>query len=135
MTPGAYPAAYLDGAPVSFGQAVSEGLRNVLTFQGRASRSAFWWFVLFTIAAQFVIELVVGLAVRNPQALDSTLSVIAALLTLSVAIRRLHDSGHSGWWWLIGLIPIVGWIVLLFFYIRPGTPGPNRYNAPAGYQR
>jgi uncharacterized membrane protein YhaH (DUF805 family) len=48
-----------------------------------------------------------------------------------VAIRRLHDSDRSGWWWLIGLIPIIGTIVLIVFYCLPGTPGPNKYDAVA----
>ena len=44
------------------------------------------------------------------------------------AVRRLHDSGRTGWWWWIGFVPVVGGIVLLVFYLLPGTPGPNRYN-------
>jgi uncharacterized membrane protein YhaH (DUF805 family) len=132
------PDSYLGGARVGFGQAVSLGLRNVLTFQGRASRSAFWWFFLFTVILQAAIELIVGGSARNSQAADSALSAIMALLTLAVSIRRLHDSGRSGWWWLIGLIPLVGWIILLFFYLRPSTPGPNQYDVAGpgtGYYR
>ena len=49
---------------------------------------------------------------------------------LSVAIRRLHDTDHSGWWVLIGLIPIIGFIVLLVFYLRQSDPGENRYGPP-----
>ena len=50
------------------------------------------------------------------------------LTGLSLTVRRLHDANHTGWWWWIGLVPIVGWIVLLVFFLMPGTPGPNRYN-------
>ncbi len=45
-------------------------------------------------------------------------------------IRRLHDTDRSGWWWLIGIIPIIGWIILIFFLASPGTPGENRYGPP-----
>lgn len=48
-------------------------------------------------------------------------------VNLSLAIRRLHDSDKSGWWVLIGLIPLIGFIVLLIFYLQPGTAGPNRH--------
>ena len=49
---------------------------------------------------------------------------------LSVAIRRLHDTDHTGWWVLIGLIPIIGFIVLLIFYLRQSDPGENQYGPP-----
>ena len=61
----------------------------------------------------------------------SGLASLALLLpNLSVAIRRLHDTDHSGWWVLIGLIPIVGFIVLLIFYLRQSDPGENQYGPP-----
>ena len=56
-------------------------------------------------------------------------SVIIALVSLSLSVRRLHDTGKSGYWWFIGLIPIIGAIVLIVFYCTPGTPGPNKYDS------
>ena len=50
----------------------------------------------------------------------------------SVLVRRLHDINHSGWWWLLVFIPIIGWIILIVFLASPGTPGPNRYG-PSPY--
>jgi len=47
---------------------------------------------------------------------------------ISVAVRRLHDTNRTGWWWWIGWVPFFGWIVLLVFYLLRGTPGPNRYS-------
>jgi uncharacterized membrane protein YhaH (DUF805 family) len=52
---------------------------------------------------------------------------------LAVAVRRLHDTDRTGWWILIGLIPIVGFIVLIVFLATDGTPGPNRYGPSPKY--
>jgi uncharacterized membrane protein YhaH (DUF805 family) len=141
-TPGSFapaPRAYLQGAPAGFGEAVREGLRNGLVLRGRASRSAFWWFVLFQGAA-FAIWLVISLplAASKGNSSASAAGVAVALvfgipfLYLELAswtlfVRRLHDTDRSGWWWLIGLVPYVGAVVLLIFALLKGTPGPNRY--------
>jgi uncharacterized membrane protein YhaH (DUF805 family) len=124
-----YPQGYLQGGPVGFGDAVSLGFKNVTTFNGRASRPAFWWYALAIIIIDVVIQIIAN-AAKVP-ALSYVADVVFALLTLAAAVRRLHDSGRSGFWWLIGLIPIVGTIVLIVFYCLPGTPGPNKYDAAA----
>ena len=46
-------------------------------------------------------------------------------------MRRLHDTDRSGWWLLIGLIPVIGWIVLVYWYASEGTPGTNQFGPPA----
>jgi uncharacterized membrane protein YhaH (DUF805 family) len=116
---------YLQGRPVGFGEAVTEAFRNILTFTGRASRSAFWWFAL----GAFIIDLIGAIIGRSTHAIaiQYIIDVIVALVSLSLSIRRLHDTNRSGWWWLIGLIPLIGAIVLIVFYCLPGTPGPNKY--------
>jgi uncharacterized membrane protein YhaH (DUF805 family) len=118
---------YLQGGPVGFGEAISEGFKNITTFNGRASRSAFWWFFLGAI----IIDLAAAIVGRAAGAvvIQYVVSVIIALVSLSLSVRRLHDSGKSGFWWFIGLIPIIGAIVLLVFYCTPGTPGPNKYDS------
>ena len=118
---------YLQGGPVGFGEAISEGFKNMLTFSGRASRSAFWWFFLGAIIID-VAGAVVGRA-AGAVAIQYVVSVIIALVSLSLSVRRLHDTGKSGFWWFIGLIPIIGAIVLLVFYCTAGTPGPNKYDS------
>ena len=118
---------YLQGGPVGFGEAISEGFKNLTTFKGRASRSAFWWFFLGAIIID-VAGAVVGRA-AGAVAIQYVVSVIIALVSLSLSVRRLHDTGKSGFWWFIGLIPIIGGIVLLVFYCLPGTPGPNKYDS------
>jgi uncharacterized membrane protein YhaH (DUF805 family) len=116
---------YLQGGPVGFGEAVTEGFRNIVTFSGRASRSAFWWFALGAIIIDIVVA-IIGRA-AHVVVIQYVVEVIVALVSLSLSVRRLHDTNRSGWWWLIGLIPIIGGIVLLVFYCLPGTPGPNKY--------
>ncbi|MBV9795586.1 MAG: DUF805 domain-containing protein [Actinobacteria bacterium] len=116
---------YLHGGPVGFGEAITEGFRNIVNFSGRASRSAFWWFALGAIIIDIVVAIVARAA--HVTVLQYIVEIIVALVSLSLAIRRLHDTNRSGWWWLIGLIPIIGGIILLVFYCLPGTPGPNKH--------
>ena len=85
-------------------------------FIGTATRSEFWWFILFLI----VVQALLGVA-------SHTIAAIFALATLvpyfAVGTRRLRDTGRSPWWWLVGLIPLVGAIVLIVFWAQPGeTP-------------
>jgi uncharacterized membrane protein YhaH (DUF805 family) len=114
---------------VTFGEAVRSGFDHYVKFDGRASRPAFWWWFLFGILVGIganIIDLILG-----TWGVVNGLAGLALLLpNLSVAIRRLHDTDHSGWWVLIGLIPIIGWIVLLIFYLRDSDPGENKYGPP-----
>ena len=141
-TPGGFtpaPRAYLQGAPADFREAVTEGLRNGLVLRGRASRSAFWWFVLFqgmVFALWLVILLPLAGSKGNSAASAAGVAVglvfgipmlYLELATWTLFVRRLHDTDRSGWWWLIGLVPYAGAIVLLIFALLKGTPGPNRY--------
>ena len=119
---------YLQGAPIGFGGAISEGLKNILTFNGRASRSAFWWYTLFLLIIGVVLGVILGASGAYSMATQYVVDVIGAALSIAVAVRRLHDSGKSGFWWLIGLIPLVGAIILIVFYCQPGTYGPNKYD-------
>lgn len=118
---------YLQGGPVGFGEAISEAFKNIVTFTGRASRSAFWWFFLGAIIID-VIGAIIGTA-AHAVAIQYIIYILVAIVTLSLSVRRLHDSGKSGFWWLIGFIPIIGTITLIVFYCLPGTPGPNKYGA------
>lgn len=104
-------------------------LERYAQFSGRAGRAEFWWYVLANLIIQFVLQLL-----ASATDLFTILLVIYALGVLipglAVAIRRLHDTGKSGWFLLIGLIPLIGFIVLLVFYISEGDSSPNEYGAP-----
>ena len=132
--PAAPPLSYLQGGPVGFGEAVKQAFSNGFVYRGRASRSAYWWFVLFEVIAIIVLELLFIIpAATHSSAIIVLFAIIVsiaaiylALVGLALTIRRLHDIDRSGWWVLIGLVPFGG-IVLLVFSLLEGTPGPNRY--------
>jgi len=122
------PASYLQGAPVGFPDAVRGAFGHIFTYRGRASRSAFWWFALLEAVAYVIVGLISNRSTVAGIILDIIVGVPMVLAGLSLAVRRLHDSDHTGWWWWIGFVPLVGWIISLVFYLLPSTPGPNRYN-------
>lgn len=126
------PRDYLQGSPVGFGGAIAKAFPNMFTYNGRAARSAYWWFVLFTFLATlglYVVILALILATRNaiPVFLLVPWGIVVFLTTLPLAVRRLHDSNRSGFWYFIGFVPIIGGIWLLILLCMDSTPGPNQY--------
>ncbi|HEY8068098.1 MAG TPA: DUF805 domain-containing protein [Burkholderiales bacterium] len=103
-------------------------LKKYATFSGRARRSEYWYFVLFNTLIFIALAVVDMVVIRSKfDALGTIFNLATLLPSLAVFFRRLHDTGRSGWWWLIGLIPILGWIVLLIFLIKDSDPGDNRF--------
>ena len=100
-------------------------IKNYVGFSGRARRTEYWMFFLFNLIIGIVLE-IIGLALKT-QILYYIYGLAVLLPNLAVGVRRLHDTGKTGWWLLIGLIPIIGWIVLLVFFATPGQPGNNQY--------
>lgn len=103
------------------------------TFSGRARRREFWLFTLFTWIVSFVLQ-IISVAASDSVALNVLVTVASLLFSLFIIIpglaldvRRLHDTGRSGWWLLICLLPIIGAIVLLVFFCKAGTVGENEY--------
>jgi uncharacterized membrane protein YhaH (DUF805 family) len=115
---------------MSFADAVRTCLAKYVVFSGRARRSEYWWFVLFSFLVSMVagiLDLVLGTDYYRGSGLIGTIASLALLLpSLAVAVRRLHDTSRTGWWILIGLIPIIGWIVLIVFYVQD-SHGDNEY--------
>ena len=110
---------------MGFGQAISAGFSNYVNFNGRACRSEYWYWVLFIILADIVagiIDYLLGM-----QIVSSLFGLVTLLPGIAVSIRRLHDLDRTGWWILLALIPLIGWIILLIWYISKGTDGPNRF--------
>jgi uncharacterized membrane protein YhaH (DUF805 family) len=116
---------------MTFSEAVKSGFDHYTKFDGRAGRPPFWWWFLFGILVSIGANIID--AILGTWGVVNGLAALALLLpNFSVSIRRLHDTDHSGWWILIGLIPIIGWIVLLVFYVREGDAGENKYGPPPG---
>ncbi len=127
---------------MDFGSAIKSGFKNTFNYNGRASRSEFWWFYLFTILLVIAVFVLGGAIAGTMGGSDrsDTSNIIGAVIgilfllyflaiffpTLSLIIRRLHDSDKSGFFLLLAFIPFGG-IVLLVFYCLPGTVGPNKY--------
>ena len=107
-------------------------LKKYADFSGRAPRAEYWWFYLL-----FVVGYVIAMILDSLLGLDKTVGpygIVTMLLALALVlpsiaagIRRLHDTDRSGWWLLIGLIPLIGAIVLLVFFVSQGSVGPNQY--------
>lgn len=114
---------------VSFGEAIPLFFKNYTNFSGRSTRSEYWWFVLFNVLIGIAI-IIIGV-IAEPLSYIGYIWELAILVpSLALAIRRLHDIGKSGWWLLIGLIPLVGAIILLVFYCQ-SSDGSNQWGEPA----
>jgi uncharacterized membrane protein YhaH (DUF805 family) len=102
-----------------------EVLKKYAVFSGRARRKEYWMFILFNSIVSIVL-FVIGQAI-DVEILSSLYSLAVLLPSLGVTIRRLHDTNRSGWWILIGLVPLAGFIVLLVFTVSDSQPGDNQY--------
>jgi len=107
-------------------------LKKYAVFSGRARRAEFWYFTLFLFLFSVAFQLVDWVLGLNKVAAGlgffSLILGLATLLpSLAVAVRRLHDTGRSGWWLFIGLVPVAGFIILLVFYVQDSQPGSNAY--------
>ncbi|MEU1779715.1 DUF805 domain-containing protein [Streptomyces abikoensis] len=101
-------------------------LKKYAVFSGRARRQEYWMFTL--ISTVISIVLAIADAVFGTGSLIGTVYVVAVFLpSLAATVRRLHDTDRSAWWILFGLIPVVGWIVLLVFMCLDTKPEPNKY--------
>lgn len=111
---------------MDFQTAVRTCLSKYVTFDGRAPRSEFWWWTLFTILANFV-AVAIDAAILGMPAIQVIVALGLILPGIAVGIRRLHDLDKSGWWYLLVFVPIVGALILIFFFIQPGTRGGNQF--------
>jgi uncharacterized membrane protein YhaH (DUF805 family) len=110
-----------------------EALKRYAEFGGRSRRKEYWLFILLYMILSVVATVLDASVFRN-MAINGEMGVVSLILSfalivplLAVAVRRLHDTDRSGWWILIGLIPLLGQLALLVFYCLDGTPGDNRF--------
>jgi uncharacterized membrane protein YhaH (DUF805 family) len=109
-----------------------EVMKKYVTFSGRARRKEYWMFVLVNGIIAFVLATIQSATVdsngQSPLVILTSLYSLAVFLpSLAVSVRRLHDTGHSGWWYLIVLVPLIGAIVLLVWFVSDSQPGENQY--------
>ena len=101
------------------------------TFTGRARRSEYWWFFLLNTLVAIGLGVLDGLSgtmTDNGIGILGLVYALAALIPgISVSVRRLHDTGRSGFWWFILLVPIIGMIVMLVFMFLDSEDGANKY--------
>ena len=101
-------------------------LQNFSDFRGRARRSEYWYFALFNFMICIALY-IVGSIVHLGNVLEYIYTLVVLVPSIAVGVRRLHDTGRSGWWLLIGLIPLLGWIALIIFFVEDGKPGANQW--------
>lgn len=115
---------------VSFSRAVRMAFDSYCRFQGRSSRSEYWWWVLFVAILSFcigIIEGILGFSMTAVRTTSGILSLVLFLPGLGLSVRRLHDIGKSGWWILLGFIPVVGAIILIIWFARNSEMTENHY--------
>ena len=134
---------------IGFRGAIVRGFKKYATFAGRASRSEFWWWTLFSTGGFLVLGLlafVIGVETSPdggetpglaavPLGILFMLFILAVLVpTVAVTVRRLHDAGYSGWLYLLMLIPWLGGLILLIFTLLPPSPAGAKYDPVPAYQ-
>ena len=133
---------------MGFQEAVGSCFRKYATFTGRAPRSEFWWFWVFTILVEIAAVVVSGMLLGGSITevgsssmggwfifasggwLPGLVHLALILPSLAVAVRRLHDVGRSGWWLLIMFVPLFGLLLLLFWWVQPSEREANRFGPP-----
>ncbi|MCF8522804.1 MAG: DUF805 domain-containing protein [Pontimonas sp.] len=124
---------------MGFATAVKSFWSNYTNFSGRARRSEYWFIQLFLVLTNLAVA-AIDLALMNGDlerfiangggGIVGLIWILATIVpAVAVLIRRLHDTGRSGWWALIGLLPIVGGIILLVFTVQDSDSGDNTYGA------
>ncbi len=104
---------------------------NYGEFEGRAGRKEFWLYILIYNAVN-VILLGITIFFYDLTWLIYIVNIIVFIPSWAVAVRRLHDTGQSGWLSLLWLVPVLGQLVLIYFWCLPGEYGNNRYGYPRG---
>jgi len=112
---------------MGFVDAVKSFFSRYVDFAGRSSRSEFWWAQLGLMLIGFVVGLFAGLLGELAVIVIGIFYLAIIIPSIALTVRRLHDNDKSGWWILIGFVPILGGLYLLYLYVTKGTTGTNRF--------
>ena len=128
---------------MGFGEAVKSFWSHYSKFKGRSRRSEYWWIQLFLVLTNLAVA-AIDLVLMNGD-IDRFIAnggggivgliwiLVTIVPALAVLVRRLHDTGKSGWWVLIGFVPLIGGIVLLVFTVLDSGAGENKFGlSPKG---
>ncbi|MEM8936064.1 MAG: DUF805 domain-containing protein [Pseudomonadota bacterium] len=112
---------------MDFASAIKTVFSNYANFNDRSGRPEFWWWALAYILGSILVNAVTGGDLGFASVSAATIYYLALLVpNIAVGVRRLHDTGKSGWWLLLWFIPLIGWIVVLYFLVQP-SQGSNQY--------
>jgi uncharacterized membrane protein YhaH (DUF805 family) len=112
---------------MDFSQAIKICLNKYATLSGRAQRSEYWYFFLFMVIVNIIASVLDSVIFGDIPVLYLIATLALLVPSIAAGVRRLHDTDKSGWWLLLGLIPVVGAIVLIVFLCQRGTVGPNQF--------
>ena len=117
---------------MNFSQSISTCMGKYGTFHGRARRSEYWWFYLFTVLMSWGSTMVAAamFSFGDPMVdiFPSIVSLVFLIPVIAVGSRRLHDIGKSGWWQLLFIVPIIGWILIIVWFATNTKPEGDKYN-------
>ena len=118
---------------MGFKESVKTSFSKAFTFSGRARRAEYWYWSLFSVLVSLPLQILLEVIPEDSWVLMLVVGLVAlgwglfyAIATFAVSVRRLHDIGRSGWWYLLCLIPIAN-LVLIYFFICDSQPGANQY--------
>jgi uncharacterized membrane protein YhaH (DUF805 family) len=115
---------------MNFWQAIRSGFYNYVTFSGRAMRSEYWYWVLFSLLCGLATEIldagIFSSSIPSASPLNGVFNLLTFLPSLALSVRRLHDIDRTGWWVLFAFT-IIGIFFLIYWACKRGTPGPNRF--------
>ena len=106
---------------------------NYTNFKGRARRNEYWMFVLITTVISLGAWVIDGLLFPGQRLISNLYSLAILVPSIAVGARRLHDTGKSGWWQLLYILVIIGWIPLIIFLAKDSGIGDNEYGASDKY--
>lgn len=105
---------------MNFQESIQICFQKFADFNGRAKRPEFWWFVLFCFLVALALDMI-------SSSISGIFSLVTLIPSLAVGSRRLHDTNKSGWFQLLLLIPILGWIAIIYLQAQPGDTETNQY--------